>query len=189
MEIISGYGRKCKDGLGGIKKIWITPYVKYSRSQIITDENYLLEFPESIIYEFVSIANPIFTETVEFSDGGDFYNQTISLTFAKKEAKNLRYLKCGEYRIIIQDNNDSYHIIGLYTGVQVTGMNYTTGGAKPELNGIRLDFTAKEEKGSFFLENLDLFFNNGTEETFYLLLQNGLPLYTQNNNNLILQNG
>jgi hypothetical protein len=189
MEIVSGYGRKCKDGLGGIKKIWLMPYVKYSRSQIITDDVNLLSFPESIIYEFVSIANPTFSETVEFSDGGDFYNQTISLTFAKKDAKKLRYLKCGEYRIIIQDNNNVYHIFGLYTGLQVTGLNYTTGGSKPELNGIRLDFTAKEEKGSFFLENLDGFFDNGTEETFYLRLESGMPLYTQNNNNLILQNG
>jgi len=189
MEIIKGYNRKCKDSVGGVRKVWLKPYVKYSRSQIITDDNTLLQFPESIIYEFVSIANPNFTETVEFSDGGDFYNQTVSLTFSKKESKNLRYLKCGEYRIIIQDNNLVYHIFGLYTGLQVTGLNYTTGGTKTDLNGIRLDFTAKEEKGSFFLENLDLFFNNGTEETFYLLLQNGLPLYTQNNNNLILQNG
>lgn len=189
MEIISGYGRKCKDSLGGIRKIWLMPYVKYSRSQIVTDDDTLLQFPETIIYEFVSISNPNFSETVEFNDGGDFYNQTISLIFPKKDAKKLRYLKCGEYRIIIQDNNLVYHIFGLYTGLQVTGLNYTTGGSKPELNGIKLDFTAKEEKGSFFLDDLSLFFNNGTEENFYLLLQNGMPLFLQNNDNLILQNG
>lgn len=191
MEIISGYGGKCKDGLGGVKKVWLMPYVKYRYNEIITDDVNLLSFPETIIYEFKSLQNPVFSETMEFTDGGDFYNQTISLVFAKKEAKKLRYLKNIEFRIIIQDNNNVYHIFGLRTGLSFTGMNYTTGSVKTDLNGVKIDFTAKDEEGSFFIENLSDagFFDNGTEETFYLLFENGLPIYLQNNNNLISQNG
>jgi len=191
MEIISGYGRKCKDGLGGVKKIWLMPYVKYRYNEIITDDVNLLSFPETIIYEFKSLQNPVFSETMEITEGGDFYNQTISLVFAKKEAKKLRYLKNLEFRIIVQDNNNVHHIFGLRTGLSITGMNYTTGSVKTDLNGIKIDFTAKDEEGSFFIENLSDagFFDNGTEETFYLLFENGLPIYLQNNNNLISQNG
>jgi len=191
MEIISGYGIKCKDGLGGVKKVWLMPYVKYRYNEIITDDVNLLSFPETIIYEFKSLQNPVLSETMEITEGGDFYNQTISLVFAKKEAKKLRYLKNLEFRIIVQDNNNVYHIFGLRTGLSVTGMNYTTGSVKTDLNGIKIDFTAKDEEGSFFIENLSDagFFDNGTEETFYLLFENGLPIYLQNNNNLISQNG
>ena len=33
MEIINGYNRKCKDSVGGVRKVWLCKYVKYSRSQ------------------------------------------------------------------------------------------------------------------------------------------------------------
>lgn len=189
MEIISGYGRKCRDSLGGLSKVFLMVWKPYSHKQIVTDDNYLISFPDTIVYEFTSLQNPVFSET--YNESNEYYEQSISLVFPKIEAKKLRYLKCYEYRIIVKDNNGIYHIFGLHTGMQVSTLNYTTGGAKNELNGIRFDFTSKEEKGSFIIDNLEDvgFINNGTEETFYLLFQKNTPIFTQDNNNLISQNG
>ena len=187
MEIISGYGRQCKNSLGGINKIWLTRYVKYNRSKIITNDNYLISFPSTIIYEFKSLQNPTFTETVEFSDGGDFYNQTVSLVFSKKDAKNLRYLKCLDFRIIVQDNNGVLHIFGLNTGLSITGINYTTGGNKNDLNGIKIDFTGQEEHSAYFISNpADAgFIDLGTDEPFYFLYQNEDRFLLQDSNFLL----
>ncbi len=189
MEIISGIGRKYKQGLGGISKVYLMKWQPYSRSQIVRNDDYLLSFPTTTIYEFVSLQNPVFTEN--YSESNEYYEQTISLVFPKIDGKKLRYLKCLEFRIIIKDNNGIFHIFGLDTGLQVASVNYTTGSAKSDLNGLKIDFTAKEEYPSLIIEDLEEvgFINNGTEETFFFTAQNTRPIFTEDNNNLILQNG
>ena len=186
MEIISGIGRKCKDGLGGISKVYLMKWQPYNRSQIVRNADYLISFPTTTIYEFTSLQNPVFTET--YNETNEYYEQTISLVFPNIDGKKLRYLKHLEFRIIVQDRNGIFHIFGLETGLQIASTNYTTGSAKSDLNGLKFDFTAKDENGSMMFTDLESvgFFNNGTEETFYLLYQKGIPVILQNNNNLIL---
>jgi len=65
-------------------------------------------------------------------------------------------------------------------------MNYTTGGNKNEINGFKIDFTAKEERGSFFLNDLSNFIIG---ESFLILLQNNDFFTLQNNDKTITQNG
>lgn len=189
MEIVKGYNRGCKDSLGGIKNIWLTKWMPYSFKQIQKDNNYLIKFPDTLVYKFESIQNPVFNETYSFED--DFFNQTISLYFSGIDAKKERYLKCVDLTIIVQDRNNIFHIFGIENGLRFTNVSYTTGGAKAEFNGITLDFSAKESYGSLMFTDLENagFIDNGTEETFYLMLQNRIPFKIENNNNLIRENG
>lgn len=186
MEIISGIGWQCKDSLGGIRKVWLTKFIPYSRKRIVTDGDFLVQFPPTILYEFESLQNPVFSET--WNEANEYYEQTISLVFPKMNGKKLRYLKCLEFRIVVQDRNGIYHIFGLETGLTVSSANYTTGSAKTDLNGLKIDFTAKDENGSMMFTDLGSvgFIDNGTEETFYLLYEKGVPFILENNNNLIL---
>lgn len=186
MEIISGIGWQCKDSQGGVRKVWLTKFIPYSKKRIVTDGNYLLQFPDTILYEFESLQNPVFSET--YNETNEYYEQTISLVFPKIDGKKLRYLKCLEFRIVVQDRNGIYHIFGLETGLTVSSTNYTTGSAKTDLNGLKIDFTAKDENGSMMFTDMEAvgFINNGTEETFYVLYEKGIPIILENNNNLIL---
>ena len=68
MVSINTYDRKCKSTLGGLKKIYLFPFVKYNRSQIIINGMELIEFPSTGIVEFDVIGSYNQTSDVE---GGD----------------------------------------------------------------------------------------------------------------------
>jgi len=190
MEIVNGYNRKCKDSLAGVKKIWICKYQKYNRSQIIIDSNYLITFPDTFIYSFHSVEPSSLNESQEQSEGGKFYNQNISLIFKGADAFELELLNYLNYRILILDNNGLYRILGLYNGLESSGITYETGQSKNSLNGFRISFTGREEKGSFFIENLlDSGFIESNPFEFNLLFENNNFFLLENNDNLITQNG
>lgn len=178
MEIVTGYNRKCKDSIGGVSKVWICKYQKYSRSQIVTDGNILVSFPDSFLHSFESLEIPNATETQETGEGGKFYNQSISLVFSGADKTQLELLNYLEYRILILDNNGVYRIYGMYNGLESSGLTYETGGAKNSFNGFRITFTGKEDKKSLFVNNP---FN-------YLLLQNNDYFIFQNTDLWLIEN-
>lgn len=153
MEIVSGYTRKCKGRIAGLKSIWLLKYVKYGRSEIITDGNLLISFPETFVFKFDSLQNPSANETMQQNEGGKFYEQTISLTFSSAEVAEIELMQQLDFRILALDNNGLYRIYGLWNGMQGGNITYTTGGGKSELNGFKIDFNGLEENESLFVEN------------------------------------
>lgn len=191
MEIINGYNRKCKDSVGGVRKVWLCKYVKYSRSQILTDGNILVLFPDTFIYSFHSVEASNASETMEQAEGGKFYNQSISLTFQGANPKEIELLQNIDFRILYLDNNGIYKIFGLRNGMEAGTITYETGGAKSSLNGFKITFTGKEKEESVFVLDLETvgFIEEDTVIEHYLLLQNSDFFMLENNDNLILQNG
>ena len=153
MEIISGYSRKCKDSIGGVKGVWIMKWLNHSLSQIVTNGNQLTSFPEVFIYKFESIENVNASETQETDDGGKYWKQSLSLTFSGSDVSNIEILQRVDTRILILDNNGLYRIFGLYNGMLGGNIDYTTGGGKSDLNGIKISFEGKEEKQSVFVDS------------------------------------
>jgi len=170
MEIVSGYNRKCKDSLGGVKTVWLLKWQKYNYSQIVTDGNYLIQFPESFIFRFDSVIPVTASEQHEENDGGKFYNQNISMSFIAKSSREFEQMIKNDWRCLVLDNNGLYRIFGLYNGLECGTIEFKSGGAKNEFNGYSFTLTGKEEKGSYFIEDpatLGL-----TEEDFFLLSMN-----------------
>jgi hypothetical protein len=186
MEIVSGYNRKCKDSVAGVRKVWLCKYQKYSRSQIITADNYLVSFPYTFIYSFASVEVVNASETQEQNEGGKFFNQSISLAFRSSEIAQIELLNTLEYRLLFLDNNGLYRIFGLYNGMESGGVTYETGSNKNSLNGFKVTFTGKEEKGSLFIDDLA---DTGFLESGRILLQDYDYFLLQNNDYLISQNG
>jgi len=183
MEIVSGYNRKCRSSIAGVKAVWMLKWQKYNRSQIITNGNVLVDFPDTFIHRFDSLTTPTASETIQENEGGKFYEQTISMSFKATTSREFDQLIKSDYRLVFQDNNGLYRIFGLYNGMQCGAIDYVTGGAKNELNGYRFTLTGQEEKESFFIE--DLAAVGLTEEEFFLLFQNDDFMVTQNNDKLI----
>lgn len=191
MEIISGYNRKCKDSIGGLRKVWLCKYVKYSRSQITTDGNILTLFPDTFIYSFHSVEASNASESIEQEEGGKFFNQSISLTFQGADPNEIELLQNIDFRILYLDNNGIYKIFGLHNGMEAGTINYETGASKNSLNGFKITFTGKEPQESVFVEDLEAvgFIEEDTVVEHYLLLQNLDFFMLENDDNLILQNG
>lgn len=153
MEIVSGYLRKCKDRQAGIKAVWLLKYVKYGRSLIITSGNKLTSFPESFVYKFNFVENPSVNENQQQNEGGKYYDQTISLTFASSEIMQLELLQKVDVRMLVLDNNGLYRVYGLWNGLQGGNLTYTTGNGKSDLNGFKIDFNGLEENEAPFVTN------------------------------------
>jgi len=153
MEIISGYQNKCKDRNAGIKKIWLLKFQPYTRSQIITEGNKLVGFPETFIFEFHSLQNPNANQTMQENEGGKYYNQNISLFFSGSNASEIEMLQKINTRMLTLDNNGIYRVYGLYNGLQGGTITYETGGAKNSFNGFKIDLTGMEENESYFVDD------------------------------------
>jgi hypothetical protein len=76
--LVNGRLRGCKSNLGGIDKLWLFPFVKYNRSQIVTDGNILVSFPTKTIYRFNYNGNPAPSENQSENEGGKFYDLGLS---------------------------------------------------------------------------------------------------------------
>ncbi len=184
--ITSGYNRKCKDSLGGVDEIYLFPYVSYSRSQIITNGNILVTFPDTTIYKFYSNGNPNANETQETDAGGKYFNQSLPLEIqGSNDNNNLSKLINKDYRLIFKDRNGLYRIFGLYNGLEANGINYSTGGNKSDFNGCKISFDGKEEKQSFFITNLE---DAGFSlEAFFRITEDGIFRITESNDFRILE--
>lgn len=171
--IVTGWNRKCKDSLGGVYEVFIFPYVKYSRSQIVANGNLLTSFPVTTIYPFYSLVSPTPTQQMEQDAGGKFYNQSISLEFDSYD--EVEKLLNKDYRIIFKDRLGNYRIFGLFNGLESGTLNYTSGGGKTDLNGYKISFDGKEEREAYFINDLSGagFIIAGTDTNEYLLQENG----------------
>ena len=158
MEVItSGYNRKCKDSLGGVKDIYLFPYAKYSRSQITLSQNVLTAFPDNDIFKFEFNGDVNFSEPQQNDDGGKFFSQSLSFTLVQQnDDNNIIKLLNKDYRIVIRDRNNNFRLLGLYNGLECVSINYNSGSSKSDLNGFTLEFQGKEEKESPYFYNLDL---------------------------------
>lgn len=185
--ITEGRNRVCKNSLGGISKLWLFPYVKYNRSQIVINGNILETFPNTTIYRFGFSGNPAPSETQSENEGGKYYDLGLTFDLAKSDGSfNIEKLIKKDYRLIFQDNNGLYRIFGLYTGMICENIAYNSGGGKSDLNGFTIDLSGQEEKGSFFINDLEDagFFD---ADFNYRILESGEFRITENDNFRILE--
>lgn len=180
MEIVSGINRDC-NGLGGVKTIYLFSYVKYSRSQIGLNNNVIIEFPATDIFEFTTVGNVDFSENTIEDDGGKYYE--ISLSFKTNKFDEVLKLKNKDIRAIVLDNNGNYRLLGNYNGLTCETFRKTTGVSKQDFNGFEFSFSGKELREAFFIEDLDVI----TQPDFdYLLQENGDYLLQENGDKIIL---
>jgi hypothetical protein len=154
-DITSGYTRKCKDNTGGLNKVYLFSYESYSRSQIVTNGNVLTSFPETTIYSYEYVSEPSFNNKVQEDAGGKFYNEELSIQLSKIGVdEELKKLLEKDLRAIIQDRNGKYRILGLYKGIECISIKATLGTAKNTFNGYTIQLEGKEERESFYINDL-----------------------------------
>jgi hypothetical protein len=187
MVLTGGITRGCKDNLGGISQIWLFPFVRYNRSQIITNENVLVTFPSSTIYRFDFLGDVNVSETMEENEGGKFYNISIPLQLTWREnIVNIEKFLKRDFRIIALDRNGKYRLFGVYVGLLCESLTFNTGSSKTDFNGFNLTFTGQEDKQSLFINDLEE--AGFSDADFrYRITQTGEFRITENDNFRILQ--
>ena len=174
--------RPIKDLLGGVKRLYLFPYVKYSRSQIIVDDQELISFPGSDIYEVYS-SNTDFTQQTETEGGAVSWSQNFNIEIPKTEISSQVHLFVKQnYRAIVQDNNGNWRMLGLQNGLTASYSN-TTGTNKADANGYKISFEGLEEMQAVYLVGFDP--GGDTPEAGSYVFQDGNSFVFQDNNNYI----
>ena len=180
-NITSDIARPCK-GLGGINKIFLFPYVKYSRSQITIVDQEVTNFPVVPVYEVYSIT-PNFVETTEMEGGAVAWNQTFSIQIPKTMPTSQVYKFVKQnYRAVYVDWLGNIRILGLWNGLTASITN-ETGSDMSGFNGYRVEFSGKEDNQAYFFSNFyDILLPT---EINNFVFQDGNNFVFQNNNNYI----
>jgi hypothetical protein len=150
--INSGYSLGCRDNLGGIQKVFVR---NWSASTTYTyDANGVITGGTNTGTSFYTFEQR--NETAEFipgegqhslENGTNFWNQNVNLVFHKYQAslRDLLYVIAQtEVEIIVLDQNGKYFIVGEQNGANLIGSNASVGKAFGDLNGVTVNFQAKE---------------------------------------------
>ena len=187
VSLTTGRSKPCKDSLAGFDIVYLFPFVKYSRSQIVIDGHTLTTFPATTIYKYY-IVNPSFTETQNENGGGKFYDQNLSYDLAKFDIiDNLELVKLikKDYRAIVLDRNGNYRILGLWNGL-ITELTKVTGSGKADFNGYKISMEGQESLSAFFIDDLEDAGFTPSDDNF-LLLEDGSFVLLENNERIILE--
>ena len=101
--VSGGINRKCRYSIAGVSEIYLLKYYEYSRSQIITNDNFLVTFPTTVIYKFEVTPESTANEQQEQNEGGKFFNQSIGLSFRSSDLLEIEKLIDLDFRIIFRD--------------------------------------------------------------------------------------
>lgn len=148
-DLTSGRAKPCKDGIGGVKEILLCAFddVTYGAvsagaiADITSDTTF---YRWAVTKNSASLAQNV-QSSVE--NGTIFFEQVLTVNMAKQEASvtaELTNVLRNCLSIIVRDNNDNWHVMGLKRSAEATGGNIGTGAASGDLNGYNLVFTAEE---------------------------------------------
>ena len=143
----------CKSLQGGVNKVYLFPFVKYSRSQIVLSGQELVTFPDTMIYDWESSATN-YSENTSFDGGSVVWDQSFTIQIPKTIVSSEVFkLVKQDYTAIYIDRIGNIRILGLFNGLEAQ-INNETGQNKEDLNGYRITFTGKEDNQAYFIDDL-----------------------------------
>lgn len=158
-EISTAVGRnETNNRLGGIDKLYLFAYEKYSKSLNLVSDQEVVTFPETTAYQFDG-ENMSFTESTSLKDGGVEWTQKLSFTITKSSSNSEVFkLVNKDYSAVILDRNGDYRFIGMRNGGEVS-VSSTTGTSKGEMNGYSISLEAKEDNQAYYIPDFETIFN------------------------------
>jgi len=150
-NIIEGISLDCRQGAGGIKKLYLTEFANVS--SITSSSGQVSAITMVAGKKFwtveVELEDAQFDEnvTVSIENGTTFYEQTLTFSVYKMTAKNrniVRLLTQNRLMVIVQDADDVYHLAGETRAMHLTAGPGSTGKAMGDKNGYSITLTGKE---------------------------------------------
>ena len=149
--ITEGITLDCRQGAGGIKKLYLTEFANVS--SVTSSSGSVTAITMASGKKFwtveVELEDAQFDEnaTVSIENGTTFYEQTLTFSVYKMTAKNrniVRLLTQNRLMVIVQDADDVYHLSGETRAMHLTAGTSSTGKAMGDKNGYSLTLTGKE---------------------------------------------
>lgn len=160
MACLINSGRKvpCKDTQGGLKAAYFINYIEDAFTVTAGEATAInVAVTEVFKYELRNDGN-IFTEAVVSDKNTGTTTNTETLTLAlpkldKDTALQVDLQAKGRPIIVVQDRNGNYRVAGFSEGMDLTGSDINSGGARADFNGFNLTFTAMEGSTAPYLDS------------------------------------
>jgi hypothetical protein len=162
--ITSARGIDCRDAIGGLKAIYFcSSYCSdILKEATVTGNSYTITTAGFVNWDIVDTTVTVFkydlvTDLSSFSSaveadkatGSVMWNQTLDVVLQKVVAADLFQLGLiskNRAQIFVQDSNDNVYLMGINDGCYLTGGDsIATGTNRSDMNGLTLNFTAKEQ--------------------------------------------
>ena len=156
-DITDGRLLPCKDTVGGLKNVY---FINYDTADDFTesadDTIASTEFSGTTAYQYALKGTSSLTQNITSSreNGTTFFEQVLELTLPKlstADNKEIKLLAFGRPRIVVEDYNGNFFVVGREHGADVTGGTVVTGAAMGDLSGYTLTFTGMEKKPANFI--------------------------------------
>lgn len=164
-DLTEGIAKRQNNRQGGLKKIYLTEYVDYSRSDITLSNERITSIPTATIYEY-DVHGASFEETQSREAGGEVYSQKLSAVIqGTQNSSELWKLTKKPHHCIVVDEQGNGRFLGLRNGVEAI-VSDKTGANKSDLNGYTIEIDGKEDNQAYFIANLQSKFTiiQGTSE-------------------------
>jgi len=157
-KITKAVSRPCNNRQGGIAKLWLFAYVKYSKSLNLVKDQKVVTFPLTNAYQYEA-QNISFSESTALQNGGVEWTQKLNFTITESsELSEVYKLPNQDYSAVVLDRNGKYRFIGMRNGGEVT-VSATSGTSRGEMNGYNVSITAKEDNQAYYIPDFDTIFN------------------------------
>lgn len=178
--ITHGRVEPCKDSLAGLKNVYfinenITPSYIYKETTlgsgiytVDTDYSEIIDYVNFVekLYKFELKSNEnVYDQEIVTSreNGTTFFRQTLTIKLKKQDAATHLAVKTLAYakpRILVENNEGQFFLVGLLRGCDLTAGSINSGGALGDFSGYSMTFQAEELLPSQFVLN-------GTSSFYY----------------------
>lgn len=158
-KVARGRGIGCRNGVGGVKDIYIVNYedvnsgvFTFNEDEVITDIAELTVYHWKFYPGQVSFQENILSDT---DQGTVIMDQVLTMNLHGQSVKDridINNMARGLVGVFIRDNENTIRFMGLDGGAQVREGNGATGQQKTDRKGYTLTLGAQEAKFANFLE-------------------------------------
>ena len=169
--ITAGRIEPCKDSLGGLRNVYfinedITANYIYKETTlgsgiyiVDTDFNESIDYVNFVekLYKFELKSNEnVYDQEIVSSreNGTTFFRQTLTIKLKKQDIATHNAVKTLAYakpRILVENNEGQFFLVGLLRGCDLTAGSINNGGALGDFSGYSLTFQAEELLPSQFV--------------------------------------
>jgi len=169
--ITSGRIEPCKDSLGGLRNVYfinedIAANYIYKETTlgsgiyiVDTDFNESIDYVNFVekLYKFELKSNEnVYDQEIVSSreNGTTFFRQTLTIKLKKQDIATHNAVKTLAYakpRILVENNEGQFFLVGLLRGCDLTAGSINNGGALGDFSGYSLTFQAEELLPSQFV--------------------------------------
>ena len=152
-DLSSGRVVGCKDGIGGIKAVFIGNYNDMVNNATFADTAGVVSAIEAQDFYQFDVRPETSSLTINFQanpqNGTTFFEQNLSLTFQKLDSTDIadiRVMCQGRPNVWVQTEDGAIILCGAEFGMNVTGGSVQTGTAMGDLTGYTIELQGKERE-------------------------------------------